>query len=508
MGRAGRTWRFAVDRMACINLPVFPIQLLLRQNPDWCNRPVAVVDFDRPQGTILLINERARALRIRPGMRYAAGLSLAGDLRAAVVSERAIDAAVALVCKRLGAYSPGVAPAPAEAGVFWLDASGLERLYGSLNHWAQEIRTNLKRIGFQVTVVLGFKRFATYALAKASQGITIFKTPAEEQKAAMSVQLDYLALEPQTQDLLLKLGIQTVGEFIALPPSGIAERFGPQAYRLHQQACGKLDLPFTPLKPTAPFSKDIELDYPEKDVNRLTAIIQQLLDPLLQTLIQRGRLVSKLEVRFQFERIGSHTESLRPAAPTRDDRLLLELIRLRLHNASSLPDGVVQLKLTARCVAATPRQNHLLDVRPRRDLDAANRGLARVRAEFGDESVVSAQLREAHLPEGQFTWEPLRKLVPARPRPVLTGSLIRRIKSRASVLPARTQSRHKSEVWMRPNFCRETMLRSCGPYMVSGGWWQRAVQRAYHFAETRSGEILWIYYDRFRRRWFQQGRVE
>jgi protein ImuB len=208
--------------MACINLPVFPIQLLLRQNPDWCSRPVAVVDFDRPQGTILWINEPARKLRVRPGMRYAAGLSLAGDLRAAVVSEKAIDSAVALVCKQLGNYSPGVEPAAAEAGVFWLDASGLERLYGSLNNWSQEIRTDLKRIGFHATMVLGFKRFATYALAKASQGITILKTPADEQQAAMRVQLNNLALEPQAHDLLLKLGVQTVGEFIALPSTGIA----------------------------------------------------------------------------------------------------------------------------------------------------------------------------------------------------------------------------------------------------------------------------------------------
>ena len=47
-----------------------------------------------------------------------------------------------------------------------------------------------------------------------------------------------------------------------------------------------------------------------------------------------------------------------------------------------------------------------------------------------------------------------------------------------------------------------------GPYVVSGGWWTRHVHREYHFAETRGGELLWVYYDRVRRRWFLQGRVE
>jgi protein ImuB len=47
-----------------------------------------------------------------------------------------------------------------------------------------------------------------------------------------------------------------------------------------------------------------------------------------------------------------------------------------------------------------------------------------------------------------------------------------------------------------------------GPYIVSGGWWVRPVHREYYFAETRKGDLLWMYYDRPRRRWFLQGRVE
>ena len=58
-----------MDRMACIDLPAFPLQLLLHRRPEWREQPVAVVDSDRPQGKILWVNERARASRILPGMR-------------------------------------------------------------------------------------------------------------------------------------------------------------------------------------------------------------------------------------------------------------------------------------------------------------------------------------------------------------------------------------------------------------------------------------------------------
>ena len=64
-----------MDRLACVDLPVLPLQLLLRRHPDWRRQPAAVVDRDKAQGTLLWVNEAARQKRILPGMRYATALS-------------------------------------------------------------------------------------------------------------------------------------------------------------------------------------------------------------------------------------------------------------------------------------------------------------------------------------------------------------------------------------------------------------------------------------------------
>jgi protein ImuB len=52
------------------------------------------------------------------------------------------------------------------------------------------------------------------------------------------------------------------------------------------------------------------------------------------------------------------------------------------------------------------------------------------------------------------------------------------------------------------------VVKMTGPYVVSGGWWVRAVHREYHYARTERGDLMWVYYDRRRRRWFLQGGVE
>ena len=499
-----------MDRTACINLPVFPVQLLLRRHPDWKRHPVAVVDSDRPQGVILWVNDRARSFRILPGMRYAGGLSLAGGLRAAVVLKGEIGEAVAALGEKLRSFSPRVEPARDEPGVFWLDASGLERLYGSLDAWARGIRSAMKEAGFRAAVVVGFNRFGTYAVARAEEGIVVLSDPTEERQAALRVPLNRLALEPATREVLRKLGITTVGQFVALPAEGIGKRLGREAQRLHRLASGELLLPLQPERVQPPPLEKVILDHPEMDTMRLLVVIEGLLRPVLQVLAERGHALTEMEVRFHFDRLGEHLEKIRPAAPTLDARQLLELIRLRLGAVQTLSDEVVEVELVGRGAVAEPEQlglrSELLGSRPRRDPAAGNRALARVRAELGDGAVVRARLRPAHLPEGCFTWEPLEALASPRPRNVEGSRLIRRIFLRP--VPLEPPLRQEPDGWMPLGLEAGPVVSIWGPYIVSGGWWVRPVHREYYFAETRKGDLLWMYYDRPRRRWFLQGRVE
>src|SRR5574337_743127 len=89
--RPGGTWRSVVDRLACINLPALPLQLLLRRHPEWATCPVAVVAEDRPQDLIRCVNAAAHKAGVRPGLRYAAGCSLTADQRAGVNPSVEID---------------------------------------------------------------------------------------------------------------------------------------------------------------------------------------------------------------------------------------------------------------------------------------------------------------------------------------------------------------------------------------------------------------------------------
>ncbi len=495
-----------MDRTACIDLPAFPLQLLLLRHPDWREHPAAVVEADRPQGIVLWANERARALRVLPGMRYAAGLSLAPGLRAGVVPEDEIRRAEAALAERFRRFTPNVEPSAGEPGVFWLDARGLERLFPSLEDWARRLREEAAGAGFDASVVVGFKRFGAYALARAHRGVHVLKNAAEEREATRAVPLDRLALPPATRDALARLGIVTVGGFTDLPAGGIATRFGPEVHRLHRVASGDLEVPLQPERPDVPATRRLVLDHPEEDAGRLIAAIEGLLGPLLDEVGEKGKALAELTLGFRFERLGDHVESLKPASPTLDARLLMELVRLRLQAVRKLPDRVVEVLLAAGETEAAQRKQRLFAEAGGRDLAAANQALARARARLGDDAVVRARSRDAHLPEASFAWERLDALGDAAPRPVSEPRLVRRIHARPQPLPPR--ERHEPDGWMLRGLEQGPVVRVLGPYVVSGGWWERPAHRDYHFAETKDGEILWLFYDRGTRRWFLQGRVE
>ena len=505
-----------MDRLACADLAEFPLQLLLKRHPEWSAYPAAVIAEDKPQAEILWMNKKARRAGVRPDLRFAAASSLAPDLRAGVVPLSEIRKEMAALTEHLRRFTPDVEASHEEPGVFWLSGRGLSLLYPSPEEWAAALHRDIEAAGFRAGVVAGFTRFGTYAVAKTANGAVVFQDPSEERAAARAVELDCLNLDRDFRDTLLKLGIKNVGALLSLPAGGLRERFGPKAYRLYRAASGDLWEPLRPCPFQEPIEQKLLLDDPETDATRLLFFIKRLLHPMLAALAGRGEALSELRLCFLMDRKIRREERIRPAAPTLDPAQLLDLARLRLESAE-FSSGVKEIELTARGSPAAPEELRLFAQKPRRDLDAANRALARLKAEFGEGAVARAKLADGHLPEARFVWEPLERV--ALPRNDLNNLnglndlnrlaakvVIRRILQKPIPLPSQPKTRDDGWLLLGPRY--GAVERLSGPYIFSGGWWNREIRREYYFAETRRGDLLWIYYDRLRRRWFLQGWVE
>ena len=486
-----------MDRLACVNVIDLPLQLLLRRQPDWQDAPVVVVDRDQPNGCVQWTNKYARRARIRPGMRYGQALSLRHDLKAGCVADSEVDDCVETLAMRLQDYTPVVEAARDQPGIFWLDASGLDRLFGSFERWAKALAEGLlDQEGLYTTVVVGFGRFGTWAVAGAKRGgLVIFEEPGEQRRCVRRVPLDALHLAPELREALAKLGVVTIADLLGLPADGVRRRFGDQAYELYRRARGDLKMPLSRFEADEQPVETLDLEAAEADSTRLVFLIKRYLHPLLSELESRQDKLVRLEVLFVDERDAPLRFEVRPASPTVDQAQIVDLLRLRLESLE-LKAGVVEVELCAHTTNARQEQLHMFVGDQKRDLADANQALARVRAEFGDQAVVYAQLADAHLPEARFRWEPLTRLQAPRADKVEIRPLIRRIRRRPVPL---------SGLGFDPE---ETDAQMAGPFVISGGWWLGGVHRNYHFVEGEDGEIVWVYWDDDRQRWFRHGEIE
>jgi len=489
-----------MKRVTCVLLPMLPMQILLRQKPHWYNAPVAVVDDEGPHGRITHLNGLARKCRLRIGMRQTVARDLVPNLHTAVVSPDETTAITQELIASLQTFSPRV-EAIDQTGAFHIDPEGLRRLYGGYRNWATCIDRYLRARHWHSSVTVGFHRYRTLAVAMLDGGVTILESPDKEREQSDKTPLGEFDLSGDVCENLAALGIETLGDFLGLPAGELHSRFGAEASALHDLFAEGLQLPIQASAFDEPSRISFQVDPPDDDQHRLLFAVKGALHSLLHQVRARGEAVESLELSLHLERAPLHEEHIEPASSTLDLMMLLELIRLRLGEVE-LRGAVEEVEILANTVRARAEQTSLPGHQSAHDMGAAHRALARIRAAYGEQSVTKASLHEAHLPEASFRWEPIQRVRGPANMSSERPAMIRRVFARPKPLPPRKPKEPEAG----PSLSRDQAIEHLyGPYRVSGGWWKRLVERDYYYAETDHGDLLWLFYDRPRKRWFLHG---
>lgn len=493
-----------MKRICCVLLPVLPLQILLRKKPHWRGSPVAVVDDEGPHGRITHLDELAKKSRLRIGMRQVVARDILPNVRTSVVAPEELSQISAELITALQTFSPRVESIQ-HPGAFLVDPEGLRSLYGGYRNWAICIHRYLRARNWRSAVTVGFHRHRALAVAMTHDGARVLESPEQERDLSNETPLFSFGLPGEICESLRTLGIETLGDFLAVPAGELHSRFGPSASELHDSFTEGLQLPIQPHVFDEPARISFQIDPPDEDQNRLLFALKGSLHSLLHQARARGESIRALELSLHLERAPVHRERIEPASPTLDLMLLLELIRLRL-GETKLQSAVEEVELIAITARASSEQAPLPGHASSRDLDAAHRALARIRAAYGEHSVTRARIREAHLPEASFRWEPIQRAQAGRQAsPPEVSPMIRRVYAKPKPLAAREPQRPEVGPCLAKDQAIEHMY---GPYRVSGGWWKRLVERDYYYAETNHGDLLWLFYDRPRKRWFLHGVID
>jgi protein ImuB len=236
--------------------------------------------------------------------------------------------------------------------------------------------------------------------------------------------LDFLAgfpvavLErPELTDLLIRLGLFTLGDLAALPRAAMAARFGLEGARAHRLASGLDEHPRPSRRPAPDLGVATELDPPAMRVDVAAFAAKALADELVDRLERLGLACTRLRIEVETEhgemlaRVWRHEPSARPSrrGAAADPRAMqvasiAERVRWQLDgwltgSAATRPTGAItRLALSPdEAIAARGRQLGFWGEETEASQRAV-RALARVQGLLGPEAVRRVSLRGGRAP--------------------------------------------------------------------------------------------------------------
>ncbi|MEM1180551.1 MAG: DNA polymerase Y family protein [Acidobacteriota bacterium] len=528
-------------RLACAQVPLFPLAARLRSEPDLRDEAVAVLAGHGDAARVVAATKRARRAGVRAGFTLAQARARLPKLIARPQDEECERAAQEALLDVAESFSPRIEDAG--DGTVYLDVDGLDRHYrprdGDGDDGGAELALGREmvlafeqRAGLLARVGFASSKLAAHMAAQQPDSPAIVDAGRE---AEFLAPLPLARLTPQASTLgtLEQWGIHSLGDFARLPASEVISRLGPAGEVLHAIARGEDPKPLVPRTPPPAYREGLELDWPLVNLEPFLFTARAALERLVGRMQRRGLGCHRLELSLDLEGDGHHERSLTLPAPTRDLKTLLTLVRLDLE---AHPPGAPILAFRFTAHPDQPRSAQMSLFGPEAlSPDKLATTLARLFALLGPDRVGSPRPVDGHLPE-RSDLVPYAPPPPPRERPTpqsgcgLLAVRVLRPPVPVEVMvtgnapadapppsdpdpaahpapsrPLSVKSLLGEETRRRPKIQGAVRVAS-GPWGLEEGWWQEnPTTRDYWDVELSSGGLYRLFRERTSGDWFVDG---
>jgi protein ImuB len=503
---------------ACIFVPDFPVEAILRAEPELRSHAVAVLEGKPPLQTILSGNENARRAGVLPGMTK---LQVEGcaEIVLRERSELQEPAAHQALLDCAQSFSPRVEDVAPDT--LLLDLSGLHQLFGPLPTIAREIYRRASQIGLETNVAAAFTLEAALLAVHGFSGVTVVREGKESEVLGSLPVAALFADEtgPDDAEEILQTfnrwGIRKFRDLIALPTAALSERLGQRGLELQQKATGISQRTLVPSDSPLVFEETVELEFPLMLLEPLAFLLNRMLDQLCARLQSRALAAQELQLELTLEngRAESNAAScfrrtIHLPVPMLDANIFLKLLQLDL---KANPPGAPVVKVLLRIEPAKPRpaQNGLfLPASP--EPEKLELTLARIAGVVGEGSAGSPQLLDTHRPQAfemqRFTSMP-NNGNSHTPKDLVTALRIFRPPIAVAVTDQDGRPFHVCS--KKQNQVAGEVLWAAGPWRSSGDWWEQDswVRDEWDIAlQEKSGIALYrMIHDLVRGSWMLEG---
>jgi protein ImuB len=377
-------------------------------------------------------------------------------------------------------------------GLF-LDLSGVAHLHGGEEAMCARILRFCARYGFTARIAVAGTYGAAHALARFARAPVTLCPAGREAEALARFPLAALRLGDDSLGAARRLGIETVGELIAMPRAPLQRRFGKTLLTRLDQALGRAGEAIDPIVPGEAPAAILRFAEPIATADAIAQALGGLMTSLAATLAGRSlgvRALSLLCLRVDGE---EQRLAIGTARATRDSGHLLRLLAPKIEEIDP-GFGIEAMRLVAtraEPLAPQPVESELAGERPPPDLSflidrlagrLGSRRLYRMSAAESDVPERSARRVPPHVRPGAW---------PRWPRPVRLLSPPERVDNVVALLPDQPPRRF---TWRGRAY---RVRRADGPERIHGEWWKALAEaeavRDYFQVEAEEGARFWLF---------------
>ncbi len=534
---------------ACIFVPDFPVEAVVRAEPQLREQPVAVLHGTPPLIKVFAANQAARDHGVELGMtKLQAEICPQVALRSRSPLAEAAAHAALLDCAQ--SFSPNIEDTADDTVL--LDLDGLERLFGPVAAIARDLARRASDLGVESTVAVASNPDAAICAARGFPGVTVIPTGKEAERLG-DLPLEVLLslrqfpgdFEPsEILETFDRWGVRNFRTLAALPQIPLSERMGQQGVRLQTLARGAAKRTLSLAEPPLHFEEAVELEYPVALLEPLAFILNRMLEQLCGRLGARALATNQLRLKMELERLSDeinlpprhgdtekpkcsqekqfsvtpclrgeeiYDRSLHFPVPMLNPKTFIKLLQLELQ---SHPPGapVAKIWLSAEPVKPRAAQTGLfLPLTPEPEKLALT--LARISGVVGEGRCGAPEILDTHRPEA-FR---MRSFAPAAPKtnppqpasspfPMAALRVFRPPLHASVILHAGAPVR--LSVTMH-QILRGEIMWAAGPWRASGDWWTENawVREEWDIAvhNQNSVTLCRLYRDLRSGQWFVEG---
>ncbi len=479
---------------ASLYLPDFPLQARLSRQPGWRWEAIGILEgFDENPGEsspkrttppkLVALTRAAAEAGALPGTTAAQAKARCGHLRVVPRSredESAARGALLETAANIAADFEETAP-----GLVTIDLGPVRGIgkAGAAERLGHEWVAGFADRELNLQAGFGPNPDLAILAARLADPVHVFRgDPAAIRAQLAPLPLDLLDLPNDYRAILTLWGIGTLGEFTALPRDEIAERLGPGAGELWDQAAGSCHRLLQLVRPEKDYAVEVNLDYELTSLEPLMFLLRRSLETLLLQLESAYLATSELRLVLKFSDGSSSEQLVRIPDASRDLEQLFGLLHTRLGD-KKFSRPIESYEFSATPARPGEQPFHLFET-TLRDPNRFAETLAQVEALVGSENVGSPEPLDTHRPDAfaMREFDPdanagEKREAASASLPALQGLPLRRFRP---PLPIDLDTRRDPETGrlgpaeILTGQIRGRLRQLAGPWRLSGDWWESA----------------------------------